>query len=67
MEQAHYPWARENVERIKEEIARQAEIQQYQQQVQGLTDEVQNRQGYEEYLLTQMQEKLSGGENNGKQ
>lgn len=67
MERAHYPWARENVERIKEEIARQAEIQQLQQQIQGLTDEVNNRKGYEEYLLTQMQEKLSGGNNNGNQ
>lgn len=65
MERAHYPWARENVERIKEEIARQAEIQQLQQQIQGLTDEVSGRKGYEEYLLSKMQENLSGGTDNG--
>ena len=67
MERAHYPWAHENVERIKEEIARQAEMQQLQQQVQGLTDEVNSRKGYEEYLLTKMQENLNGGNNNGNQ
>lgn len=67
MERAHYPWARENVERIKEEIARQAEIQQMQQQIQGLSEEVNGRKGYEEYLLSKMQENLSGGTENGKQ
>ena len=35
MEKAHYPWAHDNVERIKEEIARQQEIAQYQAQIQG--------------------------------
>ncbi len=61
MEKAHYPWAHDNVERIKEEIARQQEIAQYQAQIQGLEGEVKNRQDYEQYLLS----KINGGTNNG--
>lgn len=61
MEKAHYPWAHDNVERIKEEIARQQEIAQYQAQIQGLEGEVKNRQDYEQYLLS----KINGGINNG--
>lgn len=61
MEKAHYPWAHDNVERIKEEIARQQEIAQYQAQIQGLQGEVKNRQDYEQYLLS----KINGGINNG--
>lgn len=61
MEKAHYPWAHDNVERIKEEIVRQQEIAQYQAQIQGLEGEVKNRQDYEQYLLS----KINGGINNG--
>lgn len=61
MEKAHYPWAHDNVERIKEEIARQQEIAQYQAQIQGLEGEIKNRQDYEQYLLS----KINGGINNG--
>lgn len=50
MEKAHYPWAHDNVERIKEEIARQQELAQYQQQITELQGEVANRQSYENYL-----------------
>ena len=56
-EMAHYPWAHDNVERIKAEIARQQELQQMQTQIDGLSKEVDGRKGYEEYLL----EKLKGG------
>lgn len=63
MEKAHYPWAHDNVERIKEEIARQQEIARLQEQVGGLQQEVQNRAGYENYLLSQMQ--TVGGKANG--
>ena len=61
MEKAHYPWAHDNVERIKEEIARQQQIAQMQAQIQGLQGEVKNRQDYEQYLLS----KINGGINNG--
>lgn len=61
MEKAHYPWAHDNVERIKEEIARQQEIAQLQEQIGGLQQELQNRAGYENYLLGQM----NGGNANG--
>lgn len=61
MEKAHYPWAHDNVERIKEEIQRQQEIAQYQAEIQNLQGEVKNRQDYEQYLLS----KLNGGINNG--
>lgn len=61
MEKAHYPWAHDNVERIKEEIARQQRIEQLQEQIGGLQQEVQNRAGYENYLL----EQINGGNANG--
>ena len=61
MEKAHYPWAHDNVERIKEEIARQQGIKQLQEQIGGLQQEVQNRAGYENYLL----EQINGGNANG--
>ena len=54
MEKAHYPWAHDNVERIKEEIQKQQEIAQYQQQIQQLDNEVSNRKNYEEYLKSQI-------------
>lgn len=67
MERTHYPFARDTVERIRDEIARQAEIQQYQQQIAGLTEEVQNRQGYAEYLLGELNKRGSGASNGGNQ
>lgn len=51
MESAHYPFAHDNVERLREEIARQQEIAQYQQAIAELQKEVENRAGYEDYLL----------------
>lgn len=60
MEKAHYPWASDNVERIKAEIQRQAELAQAQAQVQELEGEVQNRAGYEGYLLDKIKE-MAGG------
>lgn len=64
MEKAHYPWANDNVERIKAEIQRQQEIAQYQAQIQQLQGEVQNRAGYEGYLLNRIKELTAGGKNN---
>lgn len=64
MEKAHYPWAHDNVERIKEEIQRQQEIAQYQQRIQQLDNEVSNRKNYEEYLKSQISNRR---ENNGNQ
>lgn len=63
MEQAHYPWAHDNVERIRAEIQRQQEMLAMQQQLLAaqqqngeLQNEVQNRAEYEEYL-----KKATGG------
>lgn len=59
MERAHYPFANDNVERIKAEIARQNEIAGYQQQVAGLQGEIEKRAAYEGYLQEQI--KKMGG------
>ena len=64
MERAHYPWAQENVDRIREEIARQQQMAQMQAQMaqmqqqnadlegqlSGANTELEQRKGYEEYL-----------------
>ena len=50
MERAHYPHARENVERIQDEIARQAEMAQMQNRIGALESDVKNHEGYEEML-----------------
>lgn len=70
MERAHYPFAADNVERLKAEIARQNEIAQLKGQVdqlggkvKSLEGEVQNRAGYENYLMEQI--KKMGGQING--
>ena len=62
MEKAHYPWANDNVERIKAEIARQNEIAGYQDKIARLTKDVENRAGYENKLLQQIKA-LKGGTN----
>ena len=66
MEQAHYPWAHENVDRIRDEIARQQELMLAQQQAaetqQQLETEVENRTAYENYLLSKIG---NGGKANG--
>lgn len=54
MERAHYPWADENVERIKGEIERQNEIAQYQQQIAQMQTEIENRAGYAALLAENM-------------
>lgn len=57
MEKAHYPNAHDNVTRIQEEIARQAQMEQLQAQAQmameenqALAEEIELRKGYEGYL-----------------
>ena len=64
MEKAHYPWANDNVERIKAEIARQNEIAGYQDKIARLTNDVKNRAGYENKLLRQIKS-LPEAKNNG--
>jgi hypothetical protein len=59
MDKAHYPFARDNVERIREEIARQQEIAQMQQQIASLEGEVENVAGYAGYLQDEI--KKAGG------
>ena len=61
MEKTHYPFAHDNVERLREEIARQNEIERYQQDIAELNREVQNRAEYEDYLI----QKINGGKKNG--
>ena len=59
MEKAHYPWARDNVERIKEEIAQMQQMAQMQQQISDLEGEVANVAGYAGYLQDEI--KRAGG------
>lgn len=74
MEQAHYPWAHENVERIRDEIARQQELMLAQQQSQQrMTVAQQNPEqtnfnggSYENYLASQIINQ-AGGQSNGGQ
>lgn len=63
MERAHYPFASDNVERIKGVIAQQQEVAQYKAQIASLQQEVQNRAGYENKLIGDMKKimKQSGG------
>ncbi len=54
MEKTHYPWASDNVERIKAEIARLNEIEAYKSKLAELTKELENRAGYEGTLLNEI-------------
>lgn len=54
MEKAHYPWANENVERIKAEIARQNEIAQLEINNANLQHEIENRAKYEGKLIEEI-------------
>ena len=64
MERAHYPWAADNVERIKGEIERQNEIAQLKgriaelepmaAQVPEMQTEIENRAGYAAYLAGEL-------------
>ena len=51
MERAHYPWASDNVERIKAEIERQNVISEYQTKISGLENDVLMRSKHEGELL----------------
>ncbi len=57
MEKAHYPWARDNVERIKAEIERQSQMAALQQQNEQLSEDISKREGYELHLLDQLAQK----------
>lgn len=54
MQKAHYPFAEDNVERIREEIARQREIAMMQEQIAAQETEIENRAEYENYLINSM-------------
>lgn len=54
MEKAHYPWAKDNVERIRAEIQRQHELEMMQQQIAERDAEIENRANYENYLINTM-------------
>ncbi len=58
MEKAHYPWARDNVERIKEEIQRQEQAQMQQQQLANAQKEINSRAKYEQYLAEEMKKSV---------
>ena len=68
MEKAHYPFAHDNVERLREEIARQqelaqmqAQLQQKDQQIAAQMGEIEKRAGYENYLIGELQKRTAGG------
>lgn len=48
MENAHYPWARENVERLEAQVAQQ--MQMMQEQIAAQQQEIANHEGYEKYV-----------------
>jgi hypothetical protein len=63
MERAHYPHARENVERLREEIARQEEAAALRSKITQLEGEVGRRARYEQMLIEKLEK---GGNTNGK-
>jgi hypothetical protein len=60
MENAHYPWARENVERLEAQIVQQ--MQAMQQQIAAQQQDIANHEGYEQYLMGEINK---GGAVNG--
>lgn len=64
MEKTHYPFAHDNVERIREEIDRAEELAQYEEATSALQQEVRDRAEYEDYLKEQIQ---NNGGNIGEQ
>ena len=62
MERTHYPFAHDNVERIKMTIEKQQLMQQMQAQLDSQNEELKTRKEYEEYLKSQ----INGGMSNGK-
>lgn len=66
MEKAHYPWANDNVERIKAEIQRQQEMAMMQDKVNRLTGDVQRRSEYEGQLIDKITQ-LAEANSNAKQ
>lgn len=70
MERTHYPFAHDNVERLREEMARQQQIQQLEAAVaerDGIIEqqkaEIENRAEYENYIISMLQ---GGGVNGSK-
>ena len=62
MERTHYPFAHDNVERIKMTIEKQQLLQKMQAQLDSQNEELNTRKEYEEYLKSQ----INGGMSNGK-
>lgn len=58
MERMHYPFAHDNVERIREDVRREQEMAAMQQQMAAMQGEIDRRKGYEELLVGQ----LKGGQ-----
>ncbi|MBR2312206.1 MAG: hypothetical protein IKA46_02840 [Clostridia bacterium] len=58
MERMHYPFAHDNVERLKEEVARDEQMAQMQQQMAAMQGEIDTRKEYEALL----QEQAKGGQ-----
>ena len=52
MERAHYPYARENVERIESEIARQQQLAALEAELGNTKNELAQHEKYEQYLLS---------------
>lgn len=66
MEKAHYPFAHDNVERLRGEIAQQmqqmqVQIQQKDQVIADQLKQIEKRAGYENYLVNELKKAKEGG------
>lgn len=68
MEKAHYPFAHDNVERLREEIARQQEMAQYQAAIAEReavigqqSNEIAQNKSYEDFLMNKLINNAKGG------
>lgn len=59
MERTHYPFARDNVERLREEISRRQALEQKEAQLAQLMQEVEQKEGYENYLKDEINNRIN--------
>jgi hypothetical protein len=59
MERTHYPFARDNVERLREEISRRQALEQKEAQLAELLQEVEQKEGYENYLKDEINNRIN--------
>lgn len=54
MERMHYPFAHDNVERIREDVRREDQMAAMQQQMNAMGKELESRRGYEQFLMERL-------------